>query len=62
MNCVLNTIFFAHRKNYREVGLYWGGSIINSLIVLMIGGAVGKMSLHTFQFSFYMTLKKHITF
>nr|XP_022335240.1 transmembrane 6 superfamily member 1-like [Crassostrea virginica] len=30
-----------NRKNYREVGLYWGGSIINSLIVLMIGGAVG---------------------
>ncbi|XP_061174649.1 transmembrane 6 superfamily member 2-like [Saccostrea echinata] len=31
-----------NRKNYREVGLYWGGSIVNSLIVLMLGGAVGK--------------------
>ncbi|XP_048736473.1 transmembrane 6 superfamily member 1-like [Ostrea edulis] len=31
-----------NRKNYREVGLYWGGSIINSLVVLMVGGAVGK--------------------
>ncbi|XP_062590587.1 transmembrane 6 superfamily member 2-like [Saccostrea cucullata] len=31
-----------NRKNYREVGLYWGGSIVNSLIVLMLGGAVGQ--------------------
>lgn len=31
-----------NRKDYREVGLFWGGSIINSLIVLMVGGAVGK--------------------
>lgn len=34
---------FIHRKDYREVGLFWGGSIINSLIVLMVGGAVGKI-------------------
>lgn len=41
-HCILQWIFI-RRKDYREVGLYWGGSIINSLIVLMVGGAVGKI-------------------
>lgn len=41
-HCILQWIFI-YRKDYREVGLFWGGSIINSLIVLMVGGAVGKI-------------------
>ncbi|XP_052797081.1 transmembrane 6 superfamily member 1-like [Mya arenaria] len=31
----------AHRRNYRTAGLYWAGSIINSLLVLVPGSVLG---------------------
>ncbi|GFR86658.1 transmembrane 6 superfamily member 1-like [Elysia marginata] len=32
---------FFNRLSYREVGLYWAGSILNSMIVLLPGAVTG---------------------
>lgn len=33
---------FCMQESYREVGLYWSGSILNSMLVLLTGAVLGK--------------------
>ncbi|KAK0057313.1 transmembrane 6 superfamily member 1 [Biomphalaria pfeifferi] len=41
-------ILFCQKRSYRDVGLYWVGSILNSMVVLLPGGVAGK---HPFKLS-----------
>ena len=35
-------MFVLFRRSYREVGLYWIGSIMNSMVVFMPGNVIGN--------------------
>lgn len=44
-------VLFFNRLSYREVGLYWAGSILNSMIVLLPGAVTGN---HPFKLSIFL--------
>jgi hypothetical protein len=44
---------YSKRKSYREVGLYWTGTILNSMIVLLQGGVAGN---HPFKLSILLNI------
>ncbi|GFO47835.1 transmembrane 6 superfamily member 1 [Plakobranchus ocellatus] len=35
-------VLFCNRLSYREVGLYWAGSLLNSMVVLLLGAVTGN--------------------
>ena len=40
--CLINSLMISCRQERRSLGLYWFGSVFNSMIVLLCGSVAGR--------------------